>query len=178
MYRKFREECSALRQEVASLKSQLHVLDNPKDKHLVELLFDAIERERLSPGTFMHTFLTQQLECLAKVRTSFIVKTFIKLLNSRSAQEDVRGFRWDPLIKHWAMLLRFHGGKTIIDALRGEATQQQGAHGDLVYDVSKVGIFLPAPSTLSGYLPHVDPYKGIQQQTVPAQLERHVRSAI
>ena len=38
-------------------------------------------------------------------------------------QSDVRAFRWDPVIIHWAMTLQYHGGEMVIDAIRGKSTQ-------------------------------------------------------
>ncbi len=67
---------------------------------------------------------------------------------------------------HFAMTLRFFGGKKIIDILRGECTAGLKQHGHLSYDPSKVGILLPGNSTIRSYLDYSNPYAGIKKSTV------------
>jgi len=67
---------------------------------------------------------------------------------------------------HWALTLQFHGGKRIIDDLRGKANIGLGNHGDLKLDVKNWGIFLPANSTLRNYLPPVEVYQGFSLEAI------------
>ena len=81
-------------------------------------------------------------------------------------QESGRAFRWSKDVVHWALTLQFHGGKRIIDDLRGQANAGAGQHGKLKVDVSKWGLFLPANSTLRNYLPPVEVYEGFDQASI------------
>ena len=67
---------------------------------------------------------------------------------------------------HWALTLQFHGGKRIIDDLRGKANAGKGKHGKLDMNVGDWGIFLPANSTLRNYLPPVEVYEGFKPETI------------
>ena len=67
---------------------------------------------------------------------------------------------------HWALTLQFHGGKRIIDDLRGKANAGKGKHGELDLNVGDWGIFLPANSTLRNYLPPVEVYQGFKLETI------------
>jgi hypothetical protein len=81
-------------------------------------------------------------------------------------QESGRAFRWSKDIVHWALTLQFHGGKRIIEDLRGKANTGAGQHGELNVDLKKWGIFLPANSTLRNYLPPVEVYGGFDQEAI------------
>lgn len=104
------------------------------------------ELEKCEENAFFITFLKQQLHCATK--------------------ESSRGFRWSKDIVHWALTLQFHGGKRIIDDLRGKANIGLGNHGDLKLDVKNWGIFLPANSTLRNYLPPVEVYQGFSLEAI------------
>ena len=64
------------------------------------------------------------------------------------------------------MTLQFHGGKRVIDDLRGKANAGKGKHGKLDLNVGDWGIFLPANSTLRNYLPPVEVYEGFKRETI------------
>ena len=96
--------------------------------------------------TFFFTFLKQQLHCATK--------------------ESGRGFRWSKDIVHWALTLQFHGGKRVIDDLRGKASTGKGKHGKLDLNVGDWGIFLPGNSTLRNYLPPVEVYEGFKVEAI------------
>lgn len=84
-------------------------------------------------------------------------------------QGDARAFRWDPAVINWALSVDFYGGNTVIDCLRGKSTSSNiimlrllftrttelGKHGPLKLDMSEVGIFFPAKSTLRAYMPFI-----------------------
>lgn len=97
-------------------------------------------------GTFFGEFLKQQLLCLSN--------------------ENGRGFRWSKTIVHWALTLQFHGGKRIIEDLRGKASTGAGQHGELKIELKNWGIFLPANSTLRNFLPPVEVYEGVKRSTI------------
>ena len=67
---------------------------------------------------------------------------------------------------HWALTLQFHGGKRIIEDLRGKANAGKGKHGKLDINNADWGIFLPANSTLRNYLPPVEVYEGFKSETI------------
>ena len=96
--------------------------------------------------TFFTTLLKQQLRCATK--------------------ESGRGFRWSKDVIHWALTLQFHGGKRIINDLRGMANKHKGKNGKLDIDLKQWGIFLPANSTLRNYLPPVEVYEGFKSETI------------
>eukprot|EP00733_Pompholyxophrys_punicea_P000969 Pompholyxophrys_punicea_v1_NODE_394_length_2057_cov_16.152888.p1 type:complete len:443 gc:universal NODE_394_length_2057_cov_16.152888:385-1713(+) len=120
--------------------------NTPSNKELMSLLFRALNSKKLTENTFIYRFFKQQLECLNKT--------------------DQRDFVWDEEVVHWAFSLQYHWGKLTLETLRGASSKGLGVKGRLPVDSSKWGIFLPSPSTLGGYLPLVDPYKGIDIQTL------------
>ncbi len=105
---------------------------------------------------------------------SHITHTFSNFCNF---QDDARGFRWNPLMIHWAMSLQYYGGKRTLDVLRGEPTTSLGSHGHLIFDPGKCGILLPAASTLRSYLHHVSPYKGTFD-AAPIKAHKFMRKTI
>lgn len=87
--------------------------------------------------------------------------------------EDSRAFRWDEDIVLWALTLQYHGGKLVIDRIRGKANEGLGSHGHLEVDLRNWNLFLPSSSTLRSYFPHVDAYAGVSEETI-----MEIRSAV
>lgn len=85
---------------------------------LVGLLMRVLETNKLKTNTFMYHFLRQQLLCLNTVCIIIEREEIIIYI-----QDDAQGFRWDPVIIHWVMTLQYHGGKKIIESIRGKSTQ-------------------------------------------------------
>ena len=108
---------------------------------MIQKLKQAFLEEKLHDKLFVYKFIETQLNCLLS--------------------SDARGFRWDPAIIHWATTIQYHGGKKILDIIRGEALQFEGKHGSLPIVREKWGLYLPAISTLKHYKSYVKPYLGI-----------------
>ena len=106
---------------------------------------EALEKSK-EKDTFFITLLKQQLHCATK--------------------ESGRAFRWSKEVVHWALTLQFHGGKRIIEDLRGKANATKGQHGDLEINMEEWGMFLPANSTLRNYLPPVEVYEGFKKENI------------
>ena len=112
----------------------------------MDLLKKVLEENKLRADCFLYKLITQQLLCLAA--------------------GDCRAFRWDKDIVLWALTLQYHGGKLVIDRIRGKGSEGLGNHGHLEIDPKNWNLFLPANSTLRSYLPHVDCYQGVSVDLV------------
>ena len=106
---------------------------------------EALEKSK-EKDTFFASFLREQLHCATK--------------------NDARGFRWGKDLVNWALTLQFHGGKRIIEDLRGKANAGKGSHGRLELNIRDWGIFLPANSTLRNFLPPVEVYEGFKKENI------------
>jgi hypothetical protein len=134
-------------QKIAELLKATVLLDEEDNLYLVSLLLQVLKTNReFNNNTFIYKLLQQQLRCL--------------LPSKHNTQKEGREFRWDPAIIHWAITIQYHGGKGLIDILRGQAFQHQESYGKLTVDPKLWGLFLPANSTLRKYLPPVFPYEG------------------
>jgi DNA polymerase III epsilon subunit-like protein len=80
-------------------------------------------------------------------------------------------------VVHWALTLQFHGGKRVIDDLRGRANTASGQHGELRVDMKNWGLFLPSNSTLRNYLPPVEVYSGFHPEVVKSFLSAYPSSS-
>ena len=77
------------------------------NSYLAQILLKVVETNKNLEGTFFLEFLKHQLNCLQQVKN--------KQTNL------LRVFRWNKSIVHWALTLQFHGGKMVIDDLRGKS---------------------------------------------------------
>jgi len=126
-------------------EDDLEVESKDDNDFLVQTALKTLSADNIK-GTFLDELLLQQLQCLN--------------------QKDGRGFRWKKSIVHWALTLQFHGGKRIIEDIRGNGHGKGGKHGKLEIDTSKCGLFLPANSTLRNYLPPVEVYAGFKDDSI------------
>ena len=147
---KFYHENKALKEELSIRKhieeQGLEVDDEADNDFLINVVSKVIDNNKDLANTFVLQFLKQQLNCLSST--------------------SGRGFRWHKEVVQWALTLQFHGGKMLIDDLRGKAFNGQGSKGHLNVDVANWGIFLPANSTLRNYLPPVKVYSGLSSTKV------------
>jgi len=122
-------------------------VDSTEDNdYLIKILLTTLKKCEKLQGTYMGTLFEQQLRCLN--------------------ESDGRAFRWNKEIVHWALTLQFHGGKRVIEDLRGKANRGKGSHGELDINVADWGLFLPANSTLRNYLPPVEVYEGFKDEVI------------
>ena len=124
----------------------MDVDDEEDNEFLVRVVTKVLENNSNLADSFPLQFLRQQLNCLSST--------------------SGRGFRWHKDVVQWALTLQFHGGKMLIEDLRGKAFTGQGKGGKLDVDVKKWGVFLPANSTLRNYLPRVKVYGGIPSTAI------------
>lgn len=76
------------------------ILEKEDAMYLLKLLSSVLVAGRLNSKNFLYKLIETQLECLLC--------------------HDVRQFRFDPKIIHWCLTLQYHGGKKIIDTMRGD----------------------------------------------------------
>jgi len=154
------QENEKLKEEQEKLTQQLNlgaeVAEVIVNDSLVDLLNRVLEQNKLKKESFLYKLIQQQLLCLDI--------------------GDSRGFRWDRDIILWAMTIQFHGGKLVIDRIRGKGNEGQGNHGHLEVDLNGWNLFIPANSTLRSYLPHVNCYQGIEDRVI-ADIKSAVKSA-
>jgi len=127
-------------------EEDLEVESKEDNDYLINVLLTTMKKCEKLKGTYMGTLFEQQLRCLN--------------------ESDGRAFRWNKEIVHWALTLQFHGGKRVIDDLRGKANRGKGSHGELNINVADWGLFLPANSTLRNYLPPVEVYEGFKDDVI------------
>ena len=159
LHEKMRDKVKTLQLEIRTMQKELRTMGELVDENyiglncnaevddkdtysLVRLLMKVLEANKtFNSNCFMFKLIRQQLLCLTK--------------------EDGRGFRWDPSIIQWALTLQYHGGKGLLNILRGNAFAGQQRHGNLRIDSTHWNLFLPSNSILRKYLPIVDPYDDI-----------------
>ena len=141
-------------------------IDEKSTMELVTKLKEALTTGKLKEESFTYLIIKQQLECLLKVRFFEQKKKKEKERKLTKKKDDIRGFRWDRRILHWALTLQFHGGKATIEHLRGKATKGEGQHGTLENKRDQWALYLPGDSTLRGYLPLIRPYAPINEERV------------
>jgi len=135
----------------------------------VDLLIRAIESGRLTSNHFIYGLIRQQLNCILWVNISSILKykyQNVELINLFEKKEEGRSFSWDPRIIHWSLSIQYHGGKKVLETLRGKAFANQGQNGHLSNDPNKWCLYLPGDSTLRGLLPIIDPYQGVSDDSI------------
>jgi hypothetical protein len=134
--------------------------------YLVSLLKQILLINPNFKDTFLYKLIKQQLLCLLpKDGEKFASGLLIKFMILKGRR------KWDKDIIHWCLTLQYHGGKGIIDILRGKGFQDQGKSiqqggrcGQLIIDPNNWGLILPANSTLKHYIPSIQPYQKITPQ--------------